>query len=181
MRRFGTLVPLLTHQQWLLPPFSDQLKDFLANHITAEVKHLIPLPKPSSPAKDTKDSKDGKDGRPKYRQPHPEWLYIAPQNLEECKTVQNRTYSWCTKCNRGSGQWVITHTTATHRDDYVHPNKRQDGHRRPSGQQIATAAQIDTSPSAGANVGNTPPGQLSLSDGIANGFRFDVQEFHDDD
>ena len=160
------------------PTFSDQLKDFLANHIAAEVKRLIPSSKQNPAGKDTKDNKDGKS---KFRQPHPEWLFIAPQNLEERKTVQNRTYNWCTKCNRGSGQWVITHTDDTHRADYIHPNKRQDGSRRPPAQPVANAAQLATPSPATNDAATTQPGQLSLSEGITNAFRFDVQEYHDDD
>jgi hypothetical protein len=40
--------------------------------------------------------------------------------------MNNRTYQWCTKCNRGNGQWVQAHTTNTHIDDF-RPKPRTTG------------------------------------------------------
>ncbi len=81
----------------------------------------------------------------KFRGKHQnqDWLYVPPQNLIETKTVQNRVYSWCTKCNRENGQWVITHTDSTHRDDFRHPNKHQVGTKRLGILKQADVAQLN--------------------------------------
>jgi hypothetical protein len=84
---------------------------------------------------------------------NPEWVYTPPQNLAETKTVQNRTYHWCTKCNRGNSQWVSSHTNETHKDNYLHPNKHQDGSELPPAQQAANAAQLQTKTSSSDDNG----------------------------
>jgi hypothetical protein len=55
------------------PMVTDQLKDFLANHITTEVKRLIPSLKPQFSNKDAKDNKDTKYGKQRYRPNQPEY------------------------------------------------------------------------------------------------------------
>jgi len=155
---------------------ADQLKEFLANHITAEVKRL------TTPSKATPTGNDtNRDSKQRTRPPNPDWLYTTPQTLDETKTVNNRTYKWCAKCNRGNGQWIITHTTATHKDDYVHPSKCQEGPRRPTQQHIANAAQMQPPTAPPQDTSPTTPGQLSLPDGITNAFRFDVTDFDEED
>jgi hypothetical protein len=106
---------------------------------------------------------------------------VAPQSLAETKTVQNRTYHWCTKCNCGTGQWAITHTNSTHKDDYIHPNKHQDDTKR---QGILKSTNIvrfqdQKDPGSQQDIGNTPSAQLSLQDSLKNLFRFNVQELDD--
>jgi len=160
---------------------NDQLRDFLANHIAAEVKRLLPTQKPQPLNKDIKDNKDYKDGKQRSRPNYPDWLYVPPQNPDNRKVVNNRTYNWCSKCNRGNGQWVITHTTATHRDDYIHPSKKHDGPKRPPTQPLAHNAQIASSSSDNPDAISNPNNQLSLQDGITNGFRFDVLDYSGED
>jgi hypothetical protein len=157
------------------PTISDQLKEFLANQITAEIRCVTNASKPPIPGK------DNKDGKQRTRPSHQDWLYIAPQNIEESKIVNNCTYRWCSKCNRGNGQWVITHSTDTHKDDYIHPSKRQDDTKRSPTQQTVNTAQVLQPQPTSADGGTTPQGQLSLQDGITNAFRFHVTDYEDED
>jgi hypothetical protein len=113
--------------------------------------------------------------------PNPDSLYTAPQNLDETKTVNNCTYKWCAKCNRANGQWVITHTTATHKDDNVNSSKCQEGPRRPTQQHIANAVQMQAPPAPPQDTIPNTQGQLSLPDGITNAFRFNVSDFDEED
>jgi len=74
------------------PAITDQLKDFLANHITAELKRLINSLKSPSP-----DNTSGlKDGKTRSRFQHQDWMFVPPSRLSDTKTVQGRTYNWCT-------------------------------------------------------------------------------------
>jgi len=163
------------------PTLTDQLKDFLANHITAEVERLIPSQKSQLSNRDAKDNKDPKDGKQRSRPNQPEWLYTPPQHPDDHKTVQNRTYNWCSKCNHGNGQWLIIHTSATHWDDYIYLSKRQDGSKRPTTQPMGHNVHLATSPSAPHETTSNQTGQISLQDGIANAFRFDVLDYAGDD
>jgi hypothetical protein len=156
---------------------TDQLKEFLAKQISTEIKHLVTTPKPNTLSR---EGRDGKDGRQRSRS-NPEWVYTPPQNLANTKTVQNRTYYWCTKCNRGNGQWVLSHNNETHKDNYIHPNKGHDGTKPPCAQQTANGAQLQAKTSSSDDAGNQPHGQMSLQDGITNAFRSDVTDFVDDD
>jgi hypothetical protein len=70
----------------------DDLKNFLANHITNELKKLI------DPSKDGV-GKNGKDRKVKQCFQHQDWMFIAPSNPSEKKTMQGRQYKWCAKCN----------------------------------------------------------------------------------
>jgi hypothetical protein len=56
--------------------------------------------------------------RDKQPYQHPEWMVTAPITLmETSKNVNGKTYVWCTKCRRGAGLWVCTHTTDTHQSN----------------------------------------------------------------
>jgi hypothetical protein len=102
------------------PTLTDQLKEYLANQITTEFNKLSGITKSIN-----------KDGTFRGKARNQDWLYVPPTNTSETKTVQNRTYHWCTKRNHGNGQWVITHNDSTHRAGYqhrtsakvVHPNQ----------------------------------------------------------
>jgi hypothetical protein len=50
-------------------------------------------------------------------------VFIPPTTPTETKTVNNQVYQWCTKCNRGNGQWVQAHTTDTHVKNFKPPFK----------------------------------------------------------
>jgi hypothetical protein len=152
------------------PNMTDQLKEFLINQITAEINRLSSINKTSQ-----------KDGKFCGKQHNQEWLYIPPTNITETKVIQNRTYHWCTKCNRGNGQWVITHKDSMHRDDYKHPNKRQDGVKKPGIlKQTGTAHLGQIAPPTTEDTDSTPSAQLSLSYGLSRFVRFDVQDLHND-
>jgi hypothetical protein len=95
------------------PVLIHQLKEFLAKHIPTELKCLASSTKPTG-----KDG-IGKEGKQKGRFQHQAWMFLPPNLPSDTKTVNDRTYHWCTKCNRGNGQWVLAHTTNTHREDFV--------------------------------------------------------------
>ena len=48
----------------------------------------------------------------------PTWLNQAPSNPNETKVWNNKTYIWCSRCRRGEGLWVCSHTTDTHQDGF---------------------------------------------------------------
>jgi len=157
------------------PALTDQLKEFLANQITTEFKRLTQGAK--VPGKDTT-----KNGKFRGKTNNQDWLYTPPANITDQKTVQNRTYSWCTKCNKGNGQWVITHTEETHLDDYKHPGKDAATKRQGVLKSAHTVRfqDQDSTPSEQIDRQNTPQSaQLSLQDGLTNCFRFDVQVVDD--
>ncbi len=84
-----------------------QLKDFLTNHISTEFNKLLERHKIPP-----------RDGRSKGKFQHQEWMFLPPKHPSETKTANGRDYNWCLKCNKGKGQWVQAHTTATHLDDF---------------------------------------------------------------
>ena len=74
------------------PAITDQLMDFLANHIKAELKRFTNSTKLASP-----DNTSGlKDGKIWSRFQHQDWMFVPPSCLSDTKTVQGRTYNWCT-------------------------------------------------------------------------------------
>jgi hypothetical protein len=160
------------------PTLTDRLRDFLANHITTEIKRLSSGNR--TPGKDS-----GRDGKFRGRPQSQEWLYVPPANLADTNTVQNRVYHWCTRCHQGTGQWVINHTDATHRDDYKHPNQKKDATKCTGTSKSANTVRFQDhqlTSDARAKDGQEllPSAQLSLQDGINNYFRFDVQDLDED-
>jgi hypothetical protein len=50
---------------------------------------------------------------------YPEWMITPPHSITEIyKNMNGKQYVWCTRCRRGNGLWVCTHTTETHTDGY---------------------------------------------------------------
>jgi hypothetical protein len=47
---------------------------------------------------------------------NPDWIYEAPQDMNEVRHYHGRTWHYCSKCGR-NGRWVCTHTDATHRSN----------------------------------------------------------------
>jgi len=175
----------------------DQLRDFLVNHITAEIRRLAAAGR-STP---TDHGSANKDGKSKSRFSHQERMFVPPANLSDTKTVQGRSYNWCTKCNKGGGQWVQAHTTDTHQDGYRFGNRQRGdlGKRTNSHLKANVAQQSETPPTKrpqrgilhhGKQVTFDPPSshddyqpsaQISLADSLPYGFRFDVQDLIEDD
>jgi hypothetical protein len=93
---------------------TDQLKDFQAHHITAELKRLSSNTKPPPNDHDS----GHKDGKSRSKFQHQDWMFVPPNRLSETKSIQGRSYNWCTKCNKGQGQWVQAHTSDTHQDGF---------------------------------------------------------------
>jgi hypothetical protein len=156
--------------------FPDQLKEFLANHISAKLKKL----------QDTgKDS--GKDSKGRQRFQHQDWMFIGPANPAELKTVNGRNYNWRTKCGRGNGQWVQSHTTDTHQDSFRLPSRRSDASKKGlNGKRAYFTApegilKNKPPPTAGEAPSTQHNAQLSLADGVTNCFRFDVTSLEGED
>jgi hypothetical protein len=101
-------------------PINSSLKEFLANHITSELKCLTGNTKP-----------EDNDSKQKYRFQYQDWMFQPPANLRETKVMNSGTYHWCTKCNRSNGQWVQAHTTDTHLDDFKPKPRTTGGQRHP--------------------------------------------------
>jgi hypothetical protein len=162
---------------------SDKLKEFLANQISNKLNKLDQSGKTPG-----KDGNQGKDGKTSHRFQHQEWLFVPPANQSDTKTINNRTYNWCAKCNRSQGQWVQAHTTATHIDNFIPPTCHSDPTCRGAQQKTAHVAQLqDPTDTKGKRVHSDPAidpasdrvpttAQLSLTDGLTNCFRFDVQD-----
>jgi hypothetical protein len=51
------------------------------------------------------------DGKQQTWFQHQEWMFLPPKQQSEIKTMNGHDYQWCTKCNKGKGQWVQAHTT----------------------------------------------------------------------
>jgi hypothetical protein len=100
---------------------SNQLKEFLANHISDEIKKRHEANKDNN-----------RDGKVKHRFQHQERMFVGPANLNEIKTVNGHNYNWCTKCNRGNGQWVQSHTTDTHQDGFCLKLKNSEASKKGS-------------------------------------------------
>jgi len=68
----------------------------------------------------------------------PRWVREKPQDLDETREFNNRTWYYCSKCRKGTGSWNITHTTGGHITNYYnqHPpmirntNNNSHGFRR---------------------------------------------------
>ncbi len=73
------------------PTLDAQMKEFLANHITMELKRLAETTK--TPGNDGREGKF----RPKFQ--HQEWMFQPPSSPSDTKTVQGCNYQWCAKCN----------------------------------------------------------------------------------
>jgi len=134
------------------PTLTKQLREYLANQIMMEIKHLL------------QHGKAGKDGKFCGKFSAQDCLFVTLQNMLETKKVQNHAYHWCTKCNCGSGQWVIIHTNSTHKDDYVHPYKRQDDNKRQGILKSANNVRFQDQKVMGSQQDrdNTPSAQLSF-------------------
>ena len=115
----------------------------------------------------------------------PGWLLPLNQP-SDTKTVNDRTYHWCTKCNRGNRQWVLAHTTDTHREDFVLSYRKTDSDKKLVETKDLTSALVKGT--LGSKFGKVhfnlqnqekatipPPTQCSLADGLSNCFHFDVQ------
>jgi hypothetical protein len=155
---------------------SDQLKEFLANHISTELKKL-----------NDKDSA-GKDGKSRHRFQHQDWMFIGPSNPSDMKTVNGRNYNWRAKCNRGNGQWVQSHTTDSHQDGFRLPPHRQDASKKGTNtKRVHFGATQDGTlknkslSTLGDDPTKQPNAQLSLVDGVSNCFRFDVTDLEEND
>jgi hypothetical protein len=75
-----------------------------------------------------KDYRSNRDDRYGHNNNNPDWIFIPPNDLTECRTFRGRQWFFCTKCGR-TGRWVCTHTDETHRsfnpyDDDAHRNPR---------------------------------------------------------
>jgi hypothetical protein len=65
---------------------------------------------------------------------YPAWMIQPPQPGQHTQLVNNRLYSWCTKCRKGQGLWVCRHTTDTHVDGFVpqRQTRQRTGDRPPT-------------------------------------------------
>jgi len=50
---------------------------------------------------------------------YPAWMIQPPAVGQHTQLMDNRLYTWCTKCRQGQGLWVCRHNTDTHVDGYV--------------------------------------------------------------
>jgi len=136
--------------------------------------------------------RDGKDGKQRHTFQHQEWVFVLPANPQDTKTMNKRTYYWCSTCNKGSGQWVQADTTDTYIRDFKPHLKHQEGFKksgilRPSGAQQspetseAKGTKVSFNKDALENEEKQHSAKLSLSDGLKNCFRFDVQYLDDEE
>lgn len=49
---------------------------------------------------------------------YPTWMIQPPTPNQHTQLVDNKLYTWCTKCRHGQGLWVCRHTTDTHVDGF---------------------------------------------------------------
>jgi hypothetical protein len=51
--------------------------------------------------------------------PYPAWMIQPPNPGQHNQLVNNKLYTWCTKCRQGQDLWVCRHTTETHINGYT--------------------------------------------------------------
>lgn len=64
--------------------------------------------------------------------PYPQWMRTAPKSFHDTLQMNRKQYTWCTKCRRGQGLWVWTHTVDTHQDGFCrnrHLQETNQGYR----------------------------------------------------
>jgi hypothetical protein len=88
-----------------LPP---QLEEILSKQIKAQLTQLIERNK-SLQNNHTTNTNMNKNGFV-----HQEWMFIPPSTPGETRHYNNKTFTWCTKCRQGKGQWVSAHDSNTH-------------------------------------------------------------------
>jgi hypothetical protein len=93
---------------------SPQLEDIVAKHVKAQLTQLVDCHK-------SNNNNTNKSGFV-----HQEWMFIPPTNLGETKQYNNKTFTWCTKCHQGKGQWVSAHDSTTHIEGF-RPSPRRFG------------------------------------------------------
>ena len=88
------------------------------------LKKDCPNPKKSSGGgNDANKGGGGKGGTGKWK---------APKGDEpKEKTINDKKYFWCQKCNGGKGRWTLSHLTDDHNDDFKKNNDNGGGSGTP--------------------------------------------------
>jgi hypothetical protein len=100
--------------------------------------------------------------------------------------MNDREYKWCLKCNRGNGQWVQAHMTETHQEDFHIQRHFTNTPKTTTGILKGGTPSSKTRVSFAIQEQTTPPpvehsAQLSLTEGLENCFRFDVDDLTGND
>ncbi len=101
---------------------------------------------------------------------HQEWMFNPPTIAGETRQYNNKTYTWCTKCRQGRGQWVSAHDSNTHVDGF-RPTHRRSNNNNQNRQQhngILKNGLRKDSPNHPTNVHNNKA-NISFADGVSNG------------
>ncbi len=74
--------------------------------------------------------------------PYPDWMITAPTGpTDTIRHANDRQYTWCTRCRRGDGLWVSTHTTTTHQDNFKRQRRQAFRQQGPSSAQQPSVTQ----------------------------------------
>ncbi len=184
---------LLATRHSPLPP---QNHDQLVKSIFNQVKQLFDSHQPYSNYISTPNGKhprqhlyDSTSSHNRNRF-HKDWKFHLPQTPNQTLWYNNSKFVWCTKCNKGGGQWVTSHETYTHVDGYRFQRPRPSPAPQPphgilrhsplpfSDPKNNTRDQRVTFVENGINIPPPPTAettpthvaQLSLADGIASCF-----------
>jgi hypothetical protein len=153
----------------MMPSFTNQLKEFIAKHISSEFNKMTEHQKDTN--KDVKKC-------PHFQ--HQDWIFVPSKHPTELKTINGHEYHWCNKYNHAKGQWAQAHTNDTHIDNFKptgHHNtnpcsavilknntKLNEEHKNTSGQQHLSFAHSEMQ-----HDEQQQSAQLSLSDGLQQG------------
>lgn len=83
-----------------------QIEEIISKHIKTQLRQILEHHK----SQHTPKSKTSV---------HQEWMFVAPKTRQH----NGKTFTWCTKCHQGRGQWVSDHDSSTHIDGF-HPQPR---------------------------------------------------------
>jgi hypothetical protein len=143
-----------------LPP---QLEELLSKQIKAQLNQLVERHKSLHNTNHNNQNKNGFV--------HQEWMFNPPATAGETRQFNNKTYTWCTKCRQGRGQWVSAHDSNTHVDGFRPTNRRYNNSTN-NRQQRTGILKNGPKKDPPNHLGNTNinKANVSFADGASNGF-----------
>jgi hypothetical protein len=96
-----------------------QLEEILSKQIKAQLTQLIERNKSLQSHNNNNNNNTNRTGFV-----HQEWMFVPPSTSGETQQYNNKTFTWCTKCRQGKGQWVSAHDSNTHVDGFRPTSRR---------------------------------------------------------
>ncbi len=100
---------------------------------------------------------------------HQEWMFVPPTTPGETRQYDNKTFTRCTKCHQGKGQWVSAHDSNTHVDGFRPTPRRFNNNTNTSRQQRNGILKTGSKKELGSNAqNNNNKAHVSFADGNPN-------------